>query len=55
MDPTAPLTTGQFTQAIWALLIGLVAPWVTVIPVWIAIDRYRDRRAARLEQARAAH
>jgi hypothetical protein len=55
MGPTAPLTTGQFTQAIWALLIGRVAPWVTIIPVWIAIDRYRDRRAARLEQARAAH
>jgi hypothetical protein len=52
MDPNAPLTTQQFTQALWALLIGLAVPWVAIIPVWVAIDRYRDRRAARLAQAR---
>jgi hypothetical protein len=52
MDPTAPLTTGQFTQAIWGLLTGLVAPWVTIIPLWVALERYRDCNASREAQAR---
>jgi hypothetical protein len=52
MDPNTPMTTGQFTQAIWALLIGLVVPWVTIIPVWRLIERWRDRKASREAQAR---
>jgi hypothetical protein len=52
MDPNTPVTTGQFTQTIWALLIGLVGPWVTIIPIWLLIERYRDRRASREAQAR---
>jgi hypothetical protein len=46
------MTPRDFTQAIWALLIGLAVPWVTIIPMWVAIARYRDRKAAREAQAR---
>lgn len=52
MDPNTPVTTGQFIQAMWALAIGLVVPWVTIIPIWVAIGRYRDRKASREAQAR---
>jgi hypothetical protein len=52
MDPNTSLTTGQFVQAMWALAIGLVVPWVTIIPIWVAIERYRDRKASREAQAR---
>jgi hypothetical protein len=52
MDPNAPWTTGQFVQALWALAIGLVVPWVTIIPIWVAIERSRDRKASREAQAR---
>ena len=51
MDPNAPLTTGQFVQALWALAIGLVVPWVTSIPIWVALERDRDRKASREAQA----
>jgi hypothetical protein len=37
---------------IWAIALGMVAPWVVIIPAWLLIDRYRDRRAVRLAQAR---
>jgi hypothetical protein len=47
MDPNTPLTTQQFVQARWALAIGLVVPWVTIIPIWVAIERARDRNASR--------
>jgi hypothetical protein len=39
MDPIAPLTTGPFVQALWTLAIGPVVPWVTIIPIWVAIER----------------
>jgi hypothetical protein len=52
MDPNAPLTTREFTQAIWGLLFGMVAPWMIILPVWLLLDRYRDRKASREAQAR---
>ena len=36
----------------WALAIGLVVPWVTIIPIWVAIARARERQASREAQAR---
>jgi hypothetical protein len=41
MDPNAPLTTEPCAQALWAL-----------VPVWLVIERYRDRKASREAQAR---
>jgi hypothetical protein len=32
MDPNAPVTTQQFTQAIWAIALGVAAPWLIVLP-----------------------
>jgi hypothetical protein len=52
MDPSAPLTAQQFTQAVWALVIGFAAPWVVIFPVWWLIERWRDRKASREAQER---
>jgi hypothetical protein len=52
MDPNAPLTTGQFRDTIWAVALGIAAPWVVIVPVWLLIERWRDRRASRDAQAR---
>jgi hypothetical protein len=52
MDPNAPMTIGQFTQAIWALVISLVAPWRIIMPIYLLIERSRDRNASREAQAR---
>jgi hypothetical protein len=52
MDPNAPLTTQQFTQAIGAAVISFAAPWVLILPtVWLVM-RWWDRRALRKAQAR---
>jgi hypothetical protein len=51
MDPNTPLTTGPFTQAIWALLIGLVVPWVLIVLLWQLIIRWWDRRSLRRAEA----
>jgi hypothetical protein len=45
MDPSAPLTAQQCTQAVWALVIGFAAPWVVIFPVWWLIERWRDRQS----------
>jgi hypothetical protein len=37
---------------VWALALGLVVPWVTIIPIWVAPERARDRKASREAQAR---
>jgi hypothetical protein len=47
MDPNTPLTTGYFIQAMWALMIGMVAPWLTIIPAWRLIERWRERCCTR--------
>ena len=52
MDPTAPMTPQDFAQALWALALGMAAPWVLIVPVWRLIERYRDRKASREAQAR---
>jgi hypothetical protein len=52
MDPTAPMTPQDFVQALWALALSMAAPWVLVVPVWLLIERYRDRKASREAQAR---
>jgi hypothetical protein len=50
MDPTATLTTQQFAQAVWALALGMVALWVIIVPIWLLIERSRDRKASREAQ-----
>jgi hypothetical protein len=52
MDPTAPVTTGQFTQAIFAILLGFAAPWVVILPALLLVARWWDRRAVRRAQVR---
>jgi hypothetical protein len=52
MDPTAPMTPRDFAQAIWAIALGIAAPWVIIMPLWLVIDRWRDRRALWNAQAR---
>jgi hypothetical protein len=52
MDPNAPLTTQQFTQALWAAALGFAAPWLLIIPAWLLIERWRDRKASREAQER---
>jgi hypothetical protein len=52
MDPNAPLTTQQFTQAIWALALGVAAPWLIILPARWAWERYQDRKASREAQER---
>lgn len=52
MDPTAPMTPQDFARALWALALGMAAPWVIIVPVWLLIERYRDRKASREAQDR---
>ena len=52
MDPTAPMTSRDFAQAVWAIALGMAAPWVIIVPIWLLIERYRDRKASREAQAR---
>jgi hypothetical protein len=52
MDSNAPLTTQQFTQAIWAIARGFAAPWLIILPAWWAWQRYQDRNASREAQER---
>lgn len=52
MDPNAPVTVQQFSELIWAMLMGFIAPWAVIIPAWFLIERYRDRNASREAQAR---
>jgi hypothetical protein len=52
MDPNAPLTTQQFTQTIWAIAVGVAAPWLILLPAWWAWERYQDRKASREAQER---
>jgi hypothetical protein len=52
MDPTAPMTPQDFARVLWALVLGMVAPWVIIVPIWLLIERYRDREASREAQAR---
>jgi hypothetical protein len=52
MDPNAPLTTQPFTQAIWALALGVAAPWLIILPARWAWERYQDRKASREAQER---
>jgi flagellar biosynthesis/type III secretory pathway M-ring protein FliF/YscJ len=35
----------------WAIALGMAAPWVILVPIWLVIERYRDRRASRQAQA----
>jgi hypothetical protein len=30
----------------------VAAPWVLIVPIWLLIERYRDRKASREAQAR---
>jgi hypothetical protein len=46
------LTAQPFTQAIWAIVLGFAASWVVIIPAFLLIMRWRDRRALRRAQAR---
>jgi hypothetical protein len=46
------LTTQQFTQALWAVAIGIAAPWVIILPAWWVWERYQDRKASRQAQPR---
>jgi hypothetical protein len=52
MDPNAPMTSRDFAHAMWALALGVAAPWVLIVPIWLLIERYRDRKASREAQAR---
>jgi hypothetical protein len=52
MDPNAPRTPRDFAQAMWAIALGLAAPWVVIVPLYLLIDRWRDRRALRKARAR---
>jgi hypothetical protein len=51
MDPNTPLTTGPFTQAIVLPLIGLVGPWVVIVPIGLLITHWWDRRSLRRAEA----
>ena len=57
MDPNAPVTTGQFAQTLFAVLVGFAVPWGVILPTLLLVTRWRDRRALRRAQARweAAH
>jgi hypothetical protein len=46
------MTPRGFAQAMWAIALGMAAPWVLIVPIWLLIERARDRRAARQAQAR---
>jgi hypothetical protein len=46
------MTPRDFAQAIWAIALGIAAPWVIIMPLWLVIDRWRDRRALWNAQAR---
>jgi hypothetical protein len=46
------LTTQPFTQAIWAIALGVAAPWLIILPAWWAWERYQDRKASREAQER---
>jgi len=46
------MTSGDFAKAIRAAVLVTVAPWVIIVPLYLLIDRYRDRRAARQAEAR---
>jgi hypothetical protein len=46
------LTSQQFIQAVWAIALGIAAPWVIALPAWRLIDRWRDRKALREAEAR---
>jgi hypothetical protein len=50
MDPNAPLTTQQFTQAIGTIALGVAAPWLIILPAWWAWERHQDRKASREAQ-----
>jgi hypothetical protein len=50
VEPNAPLTTQQFTQAIGAIALGVAAPWLIILPAWWAWERYQDRKASREAQ-----
>jgi DNA segregation ATPase FtsK/SpoIIIE-like protein len=52
MEPNEPLTVQHVVSAIWAAAIGLVAPWVILGPLFWWLDRRRDRRFAREQDAR---
>jgi hypothetical protein len=52
MDPNAPMTVQQFSEIIWAMLIGFIAPWAVIFPAWFLIERYRNHKASREAQAR---
>jgi hypothetical protein len=52
MDPNVPLTAQQFAQAIWALALGVAAPWLIILPARWAWERYQDRNASREAQER---
>jgi hypothetical protein len=52
MDPNAPVTTGQFTQALFAVLVGFAVPWGVILPSLLLVTRWWDRRALRRAQAR---
>lgn len=39
MDPNALLTTGQFTQAIWAIALGVAVPWLVIWPAILLVSR----------------
>jgi hypothetical protein len=52
MDSSAPTTPRDFALAVWAVAVGLAAPWVIIVPVWLLIEHYRDRKASREAQAR---
>jgi hypothetical protein len=52
MDPNAPVTTQQVTQVIVGILVGVAVPWVVILPAFLLIMRWWDRRALRLAKAR---
>jgi hypothetical protein len=39
-------------RAIWAIALGVAAPWLIVLPARWAWDRYQDRKASREAQER---
>jgi hypothetical protein len=52
MDPNAPLTTQQFNDSLLSIALGFAVPWVIILPLWWAWDRYQDRKASREAQER---
>jgi hypothetical protein len=51
MDPNTSMTVRDFGHAAWALAIGLLAPYVSVVPLFWWRERHAAARISALPRA----